>query len=85
MNYINLDLTTSEIVILQNDLVEQIKSILDKVVPEQNKSRVDKHFSLDENQKAELEKLGYFERLELYKKLVKIEKSDITLFINSED
>lgn len=85
MNYINLDLTTSEIVILQNDLVEQIKSILDKIVPEQDKSSVDKHFSLDENQKAELEKLGYFERLELYKKLVKIEKSDITLFINSED
>ena len=85
MNYINLDLTTSELVMLQNDLIEQIKSILDKVVLDQNKSMIDKHLNLDEKQKAELEKLGYFERLELYKKLVKIEKNNIALFINIKE
>lgn len=85
MDYINLDLTTNEFVILQNDLIEQIKSILDTVVPEQNKGKIEKHLNLDEKQKAKLEKLGYFERLELYKKLVKIEKNDILLFINDKE
>lgn len=85
MNYIDLDLTTNEFVILQNDLIAQIKAILDKVVPDQNKGRIEKHLNLDEKQKAKLEKLGYFERLELYKKLVKIEKNNIILFINDKE
>lgn len=85
MNYIDLDLTTNEFVMLQNDLIAQIKAILDKVVPDQNKGRIDKHLNLDEKQKAKLEKLGYFERLELYKKLVKIEKNNIILFINDKE